>query len=91
MTLQRTPISLLAIVVCNAFLSIHAFADYPFHENPDELVVTRGDTVLRKLPCERVVLDGGEGRWQSTGEYAYIRGQVGRTSDGTLYTWVGGA
>jgi len=91
MTLQRTPISLLAIVVCIAFLSIHAFADYPFHENPDELVVTRGDTVLRKLPCERVVLDGGEGRWRSTGEYAYIRGQVGRTSDGTLYTWVGGA
>ena len=60
--------------------------DYPYHQNADELVVTRGDEVVRTLPCERVVLDG-RGRWNN----GHIRGQVGMTSDGTLYAQVGGA
>jgi len=60
--------------------------DYPYHQNADELVVTRGDEVIKTLACERIVLDG-RGRWNS----GHIRGQLGMTSDGTLYAQVGGA
>ncbi len=63
-----------------------ACADYPFHEDPNVLVVTRGDEVVNRLPCERIALDGG-GRWHND----HIRGQVGQTSDGTIYAQVGGA
>ena len=38
--------------------------EYPFHVNPDELVVTCGDRVVDRLPCERVALDSG-GRWKT--------------------------
>ena len=61
-------------------------ADYPYHQNADELVVTQGDKVIKTLPCERIVLDG-TGRWNN----GHIRGQIGMTSDGTMYAQVGGA
>jgi hypothetical protein len=61
-------------------------AEYPFHQKVDELVVTNGDQVLRTLPCQRIALDGA-GRWGND----HVRGQLGRTSDGTLYAQVGGA
>ena len=60
-------------------------AAYPFHKDPDKLVVTRGDKVVKALPCERIMLDG-KGRW---GHYQ-LRGHIGATSDGTLYAQVGG-
>ena len=60
--------------------------EYPYHQNADELVVTRDDDVVSTLPCERVVLHGN-GRWHN----GHIRGQVGITSDGTLYAQAGGA
>ena len=60
--------------------------DYPYHQNADELVITRDDEVTGTLPCERVVLDG-KGRWNN----GHIRGQVGMTTDGTLYAQLGGA
>ena len=63
-----------------------AAADYPFHQDPTQLAVTRGDRVVRQLPCERIALDGN-GRWGNT----HIRGQAGRTSDGTIHAQVGGA
>jgi len=63
---------------------------FPHHQNPDEIVVTRGDKVLGSIPCERIVLDG-KGRWNTEGGYCYTRGQVGRTSDGKMYARVGSA
>jgi hypothetical protein len=60
--------------------------EYPFHQNADELVVTRGDEVIKTLSCERIPLDGQD-RWNN----GHIRGQVGKTTDGTLYAQLGGA
>ena len=63
-----------------------ARADYPFHQDPKVVVVTRGDEVVNSLPCERIALDGG-GRWHND----HVRGHVGQTSDGTIYAQLGGA
>ena len=60
--------------------------EYPFHQNAAELVVTRGDKVVKTLPCERIVLNGN-GRWNN----GHIRAQVSMASDGTLYAQAGGA
>ena len=65
-------------------------AEYPFHADATKLVITQGDKIVDTQPCERIVLDGA-GRWQTVGGYAYIRGQIAQTSDGTLYAQVGGA
>lgn len=59
--------------------------DYPFHQNRQELVVTRDNEVVGRLPCERVELPGG-GAWTSH----HIGAAVGRASDGTLFAAVHG-
>lgn len=84
--------AILAVIVCVAASSAATSADYPFHRNPDEIVVTRGDKVLRTIACERIALDSG-GRWKKMAGHraAYIRTQIGRASDGTLYVHGGGA
>ena len=65
-------------------------AKYQFHKNPDELVVTLGDKVIQRLPCERIPLEG-KGRWdKKAGGHYNTRGQIGRTSDGTIYAQVVG-
>jgi len=59
--------------------------EYPFHMNPDELVVTCGDRVVDRLPCERTALDCG-GRWKTWHVGAFLC----RTSAGELYVSIGG-
>jgi hypothetical protein len=58
---------------------------YPYHQGPDELVVTQGDRVVGRLPCAHVPLDGG-GLWDSQ----HVAASLGRTSDGTLHAVVRG-
>ena len=78
--------AVLAVFICVTVSSAATSADYPFHRNADEIVVTRGDKVLGKIPCERIALDGG-GRWKKMAGHsvAYTRTQIGQASDGTLY------
>ena len=58
-------------------------ADSPFHQNPNELVVTIGDEFVSYLPCERIKLEY-DWPWQTH----QIGTGVGRTSDGKLYAAV---
>ena len=46
-----------SVAGCLAVSGSRALADYPFHADADRIVVTRGDTVVSKLPCERITLD----------------------------------
>ena len=90
--MRQTPHTFRAVLLLAALTGLlmstahSASADYPFHANADELVVTRGDDVINTLPCERIMLDG-QGRWTND----HVRGHVGMTTDGTLYAQVGGA
>ncbi|MGC9317210.1 MAG: sialidase family protein [Armatimonadota bacterium] len=59
--------------------------EYPYHQERELLVVTRGDEIVERLPCERIPLAGGD-RWGND----HIRAHVGRTTDGTIYAEVGG-
>jgi len=70
--------------------SATTLAEYPFHVDEDQIVVTRGDRILGTLPCERIALDGN-GRWTRLHAVAYLRGHIARTSDGNLYAHGGGA
>jgi len=81
----------MTVVIGGLLMSTNASAasdypvdEYPFHQNPDELVVTRSDHVVNTLPCERIALDV-EGRTTP-----HIGASVGRTSDGTLYAAISG-
>jgi len=62
-----------------------AYLDHPFYRNADEVLVTRGQEVIARLPCERILLLREES-WPSH----HIGGHVGRTSEGTLYAMVAG-
>ena len=83
--------TVLLAVVCLPTVRVRAADDYPFHSDPAKLVVTRGGEVVTTLPCERIPLDG-KGRWSTLRgqNLAYVRGQVGQTSDGRLYAHLGG-
>ena len=58
---------------------------FPHHQNPDELVVTRDDQVVRTLPCQRIEIPGRD-RWESH----HIGAHVGATRDGVLYAMISG-
>ncbi len=93
--LPAVSFSLMAVMASFALscsLALAADDPYPYHADKDKLVVTRGDKILRTLPCERIELSGG-GRWSKPDghENAYISTQIAKTSDGTLYVQGGGA
>lgn len=58
---------------------------FPHHQNPDQLVVTRDDKVVRTLPCQRIEIPGRD-RFESH----HIGADVGETSDGMLYAMISG-
>ncbi|MFH1571803.1 MAG: sialidase family protein, partial [Gemmatimonadota bacterium] len=62
-----------------------AQADHPFYGRVDELLLTRGQVVVARLGCERILLPRAEG-WPTH----HVHGHLGRTDDGALHAVVAG-
>ena len=58
---------------------------FPHHHDPGQMVVTDTKTgdVVRRLPCQRILVDGKD-QWDTQ----HIGGEAGQTSDGRLYVVV---